>query len=797
MSGSAGPCRYFLSQGKCFYGAECKFEHAAPAATATAAPATDVPASATAAPAAAPGRAPALASSKMLAAGAKSWTPSANVGSFVPASAAASAAAAGDGGLTVPAAASVAASGPSSPLPSKSPALGGGGAGLKLNPNKTPFKPGGGSSVTAAPKAQLSTAVPAFVPSSSPVALAPYTDEAETSHQDHYADDDSYHPDVDPSFAEGGDDNPYATHFAGHHNDDLHGLHQMQSMGGEDGAQLHGGHEVAAAGTYVAPDAYTTYSDFAAHSAPIRTTSTTASAPSLPRTAQQPGGGGPGLFMDDSLRARLTLWAHLQITRLQPDDPMFAALPTSLDHDRYHSLLPLPADEAPAGVAKSTTPVAAASSSSSSSAPSAAAASSWYAKTSGGSVSYKVVSAMDGRSYVIKRLLHCKLTEDTARSLLAPWISLQACYGSGSSPGSGEVALSSAWGAGASHPHIVALRGVFSSKDFGNDAASLPVGVTPPPSSAGPSQICLVYDYHPTLAVLAPLTAEGASKSVADLWNLFLQLLTALAAIHENHRAAGAMLQPGRVLATSDGRVRLSCMGLGELLGPQSAASSAGAASAQASKASELELTKAQASDIKSLALLMLGWMGFAAQASQIWGMLHPAPAVGGQGSGGGGTPSKAATAAAAAAAAAQSSAVSSAFAALLPALSQAFPADLVALISSLFRPETTVATLQTALAPRLMRSLTNAQSRVDYTENEVGKELANGRLVRLLIKLGFVCDRPAESVAAAHRTRARVRVRRAALAWPRGLGAQCVLIVCRFGLFLCVLQCIWRVPVE
>lgn len=744
---SAGPCRYFLSQGKCFYGNDCKFEHSAAASAGAGA---DVPASA--APAA---TATAAAPSKGLAAGAKAWTPSAAVESFVPASSSSAV------GLTVPAAAASSAD-PSSPAPgpSKSPGLGG--AGLKLNPNKTPFKPGGSAAVgVAAPSAKLSTAVPAFVPSASPVytdsASASYPTDASadsSSHHDHYGADDSFHPALDPSHYGAADEseNPYAD--AGQH-EPFGGsmMHHAHEMHGDEAVHAH----AAEAGGYVAPDAYTSYADFAAHSAPLRNTATS-SAGSIPRAAssQQPGGGGPGLFMDQALRSRLELWSHLAVARLQPDDPLFAALPTSLDHDRYHSLLPLPADEPPAGHAVAAPAAGAASSSSASaSAAASASASSWYAKSLGGSVSYKVVSAMDGRSYVVKRLLHCKLSEDSARALLAPWLALQAQYGSGSAPGSPELALSAAWGAGASHPHLIALRGLFLSKDFGNDAASLPVGVTPPPSSAGPAQLCLVYDYHPTAAAVAPLTAEGASKSVEELWGTFLQLLTALAALHENHRAAGGMLQPGRVLSTSDGRIRLSCMGLADLLSPapaSSAAAATGAASAQASKAQELELAKAQSQDIKSLALLMLGWMGFSSQAQQIWGILHPvaAGAAGAGAQGSGGTPSKAATAAAAAAAAAQASAVSSAFAALLPALTLAFPAELVALLSSLFRPETTVATLQSALAPRLMRALTTAQSRVDHTESEVGRELANGRLVRLLIKLGFVCDRPAESVAAA-----------------------------------------------
>src|SRR5262245_13048660 len=49
-------------------------------------------------------------------------------------------------------------------------------------------------------------------------------------------------------------------------------------------------------------------------------------------------------------------------------------------------------------------------------------------------------------------------------------------------------------------------------------------------------------------------------------------------------------------------------------------------------------------------------------------------------------------------------------------------------------------------LGPRLIGELQHTFSHIDYQENELAKEMQNGRFLRLLIKLGFINERPEQS---------------------------------------------------
>ena len=430
-------CRYFATQGKCFYGDECKFEHAAEAASggggeaawqspsssssdgetqpASAAPSSyTVPASSAAAPVSKP-----LSS---LAARAKEWTPS---------SAAASST-----------------SSPPSAKPSSTTTSASSGA-LKLNPNKTPFKPSA-STVDAAARpfvpgggagsggSRLNNQVAAFVPldevtqnmaSMHMQQQQGYDDDGgddddgnqQLNHNDQEDDDgqDQYelheqHNSMHPQhFGGGGSLNPYAAPepFGGammHHDEQLDDGQLLD--GDDDQSNRHQQQHMLQPGSFVPPHTYTTYADFAASSMPVGgahgrslqssddgSSSDTPQYPTSYGPVRRAGtgagaggsGGGGGIFMDDGLRSRLTLASHLRCARLQPDDALFATLPTTLDHDRFHSLLPLASDEAPQELGASPSP--------------SSSSSSWYATTTGGAIAYKVTSAVDGRSYVVKR----------------------------------------------------------------------------------------------------------------------------------------------------------------------------------------------------------------------------------------------------------------------------------------------------------------------------------------------------------------------------------------------------------
>lgn len=53
------------------------------------------------------------------------------------------------------------------------------------------------------------------------------------------------------------------------------------------------------------------------------------------------------------------------------------------------------------------------------------------------------------------------------------------------------------------------------------------------------------------------------------------------------------------------------------------------------------------------------------------------------------------------------------------------------------------VTDLMPMIGARFYTQLDNVQSRTDVLENEVSKEMENGRLFRLLVKLGSINERP------------------------------------------------------
>lgn len=166
-------------------------------------------------------------------------------------------------------------------------------------------------------------------------------------------------------------------------------------------------------------------------------------------------------------------------------------------------------------------------------------------------------------------------------------------------------------------------------------------------------------------------------------------------------------------------RVRLGGCGLHECVGPHSR------------QQSEAELARSQLADLRLLGALLLGWMGYAEQAATLVA-LHS-------------TPAKPAGAAATAAAS-----YHAALAALRSELERQAPRDLFDFLWALLtRADLTAPQAQAMVAPQLQRALTTQWSQCDYLEGEMAKELQNGRLFRLMVKLGFVTDRPESERAA------------------------------------------------
>ena len=733
MSG-APVCRYFVQSGKCFYGSECKFSH--DVSTQSITPQTsDIPASAihtnatttppvtttttttvsssipssdsqtVAAAVALPQSSP----KSSLVAHAKEWTPSASSSS-----------------ASTPPLTSTTTNPPStlsttssSPLPTSKLAA------LKLNPNKTPFKPGG-ASATAKP----------FYPSSEIQEFVPAAQQQQQQQQQLGDEDDVTQQQLDPEtglpltgdevYDDEDDDEQQYLDAEGGMNDSSHlnPYHQDQSnvSGGVDSTVVSG------ISTYT-PSIMSsvefneslhpkTYEELAqlsggsAHTSLLSRNSAAASASSsssssgasISISSASSGGSGISPFLDEPLRARFTLASHLNTARLLPEDPVFASLPLTLDQEHYHSLLPLPSDLPPL------IPSSASADSSTSLV---------YTRTVGGSVSYKVTSAYDGKCYVIKRLplLSANAShtnEDFYRDALLNWMDFSASFGSHTMPSSFQPCLSRKWGSGSKHPNLIAPRGVFLTKDFGSEFPSgIYTGSMTAPNASVLSQvsICVVYDYHPTAGPLFP-PPEGHSLPYELIWHYILQLIQILADLHEHALTAHSsnLLTYGRILITNDQKIHLSCSGINEII-----------KGSLLPQLSDAELAQSQLQDYQQLAVLVISWLGYTSNVlnvgyNNIDGVFKTiqdelATKLGSQ---------------------------QADLLALLAILSHAG-----SVTNTVTTPVQMQAKIHSTIYKRISASLRTSALHVEYTENELSKETQNGRLFRLLVKFGFVSERP------------------------------------------------------
>ncbi|KAF9334565.1 PAB-dependent poly(A)-specific ribonuclease subunit 3 [Podila minutissima] len=235
------------------------------------------------------------------------------------------------------------------------------------------------------------------------------------------------------------------------------------------------------------------------------------------------------------------------------------------------------------------------------------------------------------------------------------------------------------------HANIVSIREAFTSKAFGDHS------------------LIFVYDYHPcskTLydvhfgpqAQLASQVLVGAPKSTDPviqeriLWSYLIQLTSALKKIHSAGLAA-RLIDPTKILVTGKNRLRMNCCGIMDMITFDTAPN----------------IGHLQQDDILNLGQLM---MTLACKSLTATHNISKS----------------------------------------IDYIAQHYTQDMKNMILFLMSqpvPMKTVDQIISMLGPRILQEINDVQNANDVLESDLGRELENGRLARLLMKFGFINERP------------------------------------------------------
>ncbi|PRW58104.1 PAB-dependent poly(A)-specific ribonuclease subunit 3 [Chlorella sorokiniana] len=235
------------------------------------------------------------------------------------------------------------------------------------------------------------------------------------------------------------------------------------------------------------------------------------------------------------------------------------------------------------------------------------------------------------------------------------------------------------WEPVANHPNLVGLRDAFVSADWD-----------------GSPSLFFAHDYHPgsfnleQAHIMPTQTPQGLMRNPANeeqLWSYLVQLTSALRCIHSAGLAARpGCLMPSKVLVTSTGRVRIGSLGVPEVL---------------TETAGYQDMPQLQRDDLAALGnlLLLLACVGRGVPPSLDYLTAH----------------------------------FSREFCHVVAGLLAASEGSGFASWRSLL----------SALGDRIVDELDSASLYSDALLGEVQREADNGRLLRLLFKLNYICERP------------------------------------------------------
>jgi len=233
------------------------------------------------------------------------------------------------------------------------------------------------------------------------------------------------------------------------------------------------------------------------------------------------------------------------------------------------------------------------------------------------------------------------------------------------------------------HPNIVRLREAFTTRAFNDNS------------------LVVVYDYHPNALTLqdAHLKAKpiayhrSRSGSVPDLvseaalWSYIAQIASAIKTVHEAGLAV-RILDPSKILLYGKNRVRLGSCGIVDVL---------------------MHDTRQDIAALQQEDFIMFGRLIFALCCGTTAAISSLAKAV--------------------------------------EALSRYYSNDIKSvalyLVSKPGNPKNIAQVLDLVGRPRLVREMDELHTAVDRVEGDLMSELENGRLFRLMCKLGFINERP------------------------------------------------------
>ncbi|KAF9168571.1 PAB-dependent poly(A)-specific ribonuclease subunit 3 [Actinomortierella ambigua] len=236
------------------------------------------------------------------------------------------------------------------------------------------------------------------------------------------------------------------------------------------------------------------------------------------------------------------------------------------------------------------------------------------------------------------------------------------------------------------HANIVCVREAFTSKAFGDHS------------------LVFVYDYHPCSKTLfdvhfgqqqqlASQVLVGAHKATTDpaaherlLWSYLIQLTSALKSIHSTGLAA-RLIDPTKILVTGKNRLRLNCCGVMDMLTFESGQS----------------MAHLQQDDILNLGQLMMSLACHSVTATHN-------------------------------------------IAKSIEFIAQHYSSDFKNMVLFLMSQPTPLKSIDQVISmcgPRILQETNDVQIANDVLESDLSRELENGRLVRLLLKFGFINERP------------------------------------------------------